>query len=283
DRALEVLVRDRDLHLLDHLANLLLQAAQVLGVAHAAQLDPGAGLVDDVDGLVRQMAVGDVAAGLVDGGAQRLGAVADLVERLVAVLDPFEDLLRLLGSRRIDLDGLEAAQQRPVLLDVLAVLLERGRADAGDLAAGESWFEDVRRVERALGRAGADQRVDLVDEDDELLALLELLQDSLQALLELASVFGAGHDERQVERDDPLVGQEDRHPALDDALGQTLDDGGLADAGLAEQDGVVLAAAREDLDDAVDFLVAADERIEGLLGGESGQVASVFGEERQLL
>jgi hypothetical protein len=36
---------------------------------------------------------------------------------------------------RLDLDGLEAALERGVLLDVLAVFVERGRADALELAA----------------------------------------------------------------------------------------------------------------------------------------------------
>src|SRR6185369_13208191 len=118
--AIDILVGDRDLHLLDHLADLLLQPAQVLRVAHPPQLHPRAGLVDHVDRLVGQMAVRDVAARLVDRRAQRLGAIAHLVERFVAVLDPLQDLLRLLGRRRIDLDGLETAEEGAVLLDVLA-------------------------------------------------------------------------------------------------------------------------------------------------------------------
>ncbi len=125
--------------------------------------------------------------------------------------------------------------------------------------------------------------MDLVDEDDQLLALLELFQDAFQTLLELATVLRAGDDERQVQGDDPLVGQEDRHPSFHDPLRQPFDDGGLADPRLAEQDGVVLRAAREDLDDAVDLFVPADERVERLLGGEGGQVAAVLGQERQLL
>ena len=60
-----------------------------------------------------------------------------------------------------------------------------------------------------------------------------------------------------------------------DALGQALDDGGLADAGLADQHGVVLGAAREHLDDAADLLVAADDRIELALARDLGQVARV--------
>ena len=53
-----------------------------------------------------------------------------------------------------------------------------------------------------------------------------------------------------------------RHVALDDAQGEAFDDRRLADARLADQHGIVLRAAREDLDHAANFLVAADDRIE---------------------
>ena len=51
------------------------------------------------------------------------------------------------------------------------------------------------------------------------------------------------------------VAQQLGHVAVDDHLGQALDDGRLADAGLAEQDRVVLGAAAEDLDDALDLVL----------------------------
>ena len=53
---------------------------------------------------------------------------------------------------------LEAALERGVLLDVLAVLVERGGADHAQLAAGQHRLEHVAGVHRALGRAGADDR-----------------------------------------------------------------------------------------------------------------------------
>ena len=62
--------------------------------------------------------------------------------------------------------------------------------------------------------------------------------------------------------------------AGDDALGEALDDGGLADAGLADQHGVVLRAAREDLDDAADLVVAADDRVELAVLGVLREVAA---------
>jgi len=66
------------------------------------------------------------------------------------------------------------------------------------------------------------------------------------------------------------------HVAVDDTLGQTLDDGGLADPRLADQHRIVLGAAREHLDRAADLLVTADHRVELALARHGGQVAGVF-------
>ena len=93
--------------------------------------------------------------------------------------------------------GLEAALQGGVVLDVLAVLVERGGADHVQLAAGEHRLEHVARVHRALGRAGADHGVQLVDEQqDPALGGLDLGQHRLEPLLELAAVLGAGDQRR---------------------------------------------------------------------------------------
>ena len=73
------------------------------------------------------------------------------------------------STRRLaDDDRLEAPLERRVLLDVLAVLVERRRADRAQLAARQHRLEHVGRVDGALGRAGADDRVQLVDEEDDL-------------------------------------------------------------------------------------------------------------------
>ena len=90
----------------------------------------------------------------------------------------------------------------------------------------------------------------------------DLLEHRLQPLLELAAVLGAGDERAHVEGDDPLVLQPLGHVAADDALGQALDDRGLADAGLADEHRVVLGAAGQHLDDPAHLLVAADHRIE---------------------
>ena len=60
----------------------------------------------------------------------------------------------------------------------------------------------------------------------------------------------------------------------DDLLGQALDDGRLADAGLADQHRVVLGAPAEHLHDPLELAGAPDDRVELLLAGELGEVAT---------
>ena len=91
----------------------------------------------------------------------------DLVVDLVPLLQAAEDRDRVLDRRLADEDRLEPPLQRRVLLDVLAVLVERRGADAAQLAAGQGRLEQVGGVHRPLGLARADDQVQLVDEQDD--------------------------------------------------------------------------------------------------------------------
>ena len=147
---------------------------------------------------------------------------------------------------------------------------------AAQLAAREERLEHVRGVHGALGRARAHHGVQLVDEEDHLaLGLLHLLEHGLQPVLELAAVFGSRDQRAQVEGHQALVLQRLGDVAGHDALGEAFHDGGLADAGLADQDGIVLGAAGEHLDHAAHLVVAADDGVELALPGEHGEVAAV--------
>ncbi len=188
-----------------------------------------------------------------------------------------------LDRRLVHLHLLEAAFQRGVLFDVLAVLVERGGADAVQLAARQGRLQHVAGIDRAFGLAGADHGVQLVDEeDDAAFVLRHFLEHGLQPLLELAAVLGAGQQARHVEHQHALVLQRLRHFAIDDALRQAFDDGRLADAGLADQHRVVLGAALQDLDRAADLVVAADHRVELAQAGALGQVEAILVERLAL-
>ena len=127
-----------------------------------------------------------------------------------------------------------------------------------------------------------DERVQLIDEQHGVVGVAQLLDDLLEPLLELAAVLRAGHERADVEGQDALVEQDVRHVAGHDAVGQALRDRGLADARLADQRGVVLRLAAEDLDDPLDLLLAADDRVELAGAGGLGQVDAELVDGRRL-
>ena len=162
---------------------------------------------------------------------------------LVLLLEAAQDGDRVLHAGLVDEDRLEAPRECGILLDMLAVFVERGRADAVQLATGERGLQEVRRVHRAVRLAGADQRVHFVDEEDDAAGRRgHFREHGLQPLLELAAIFRAGDQRAHVERHQLLVLERFGHVAVDDAQSQALGDCRLADAGLADQHGIVLGA-----------------------------------------
>src|SRR5947209_7456474 len=107
---------------------------------------------------------------------------------LVALLEAAQDRDGVLEGRLAHVHGLEAPLERLVLLDVLPVLVESGRPDAAEIPARQRRLEHVGGVDRPLGPTRADQRVQLVDEqDDAARGRFDLLEDRLQTILELAA------------------------------------------------------------------------------------------------
>jgi hypothetical protein len=89
-------------------------------------------------------------------------------------------------------------------------------------------------------------------------------------------ILRAGNQRAHVERHQLLVAQAFRHVAVDDAQGKAFGDGRLADAGLTDQNRVVLGAPRQHLDRAADFFVAADHRVELALARASVRSRAYF-------
>ena len=84
--------------------------------------------------LSGQEAVVDVANRELHGGFEGCVGELDPVVSFVAIAQTLENVNGLIGRRRLDIDGLEAAFEGSVLLNMLAVLVECGRADALDFA-----------------------------------------------------------------------------------------------------------------------------------------------------
>jgi len=104
--------------------------------------------------------------------------------------------------------------------------------------------------------------MDLVDKQDRAGIGLKLLDDLLEPLLEVAAIAGARKQRAHIEGEHGGVTQHVRNLAMDDAARQPFGDRGLADAGLADEQRIVLLPPAEDLDGAADLGFAADQRID---------------------
>ena len=115
----------------------------------------------------------------------------------------------------------------------------------------------------------------LVDEENGLGARRQRRDDHLEAFLEVAAEARAGQQGAGVQREDLGSSQCALHIVVQQARGQPFGQRRLADAGVADEDRVVLAAAAEDLDRALQFGGAADERVELPLPGAVREVDAV--------
>ena len=201
---------------------------QFLGHAVALHAQLRGGLVHQVDGLVRQEALADVALRQLHRGDAGIVLDTHLVVVLVALLQSTQDADGAQLVRLVHHDGLETTLQGLVLLEVLLVFVQCRGTDGTQFAASQGRLQDVGSIHGTLATAGTHQRVNLVDEqDDTPFGLRHLVDDTLQAFLKLALVLGTGHQGTHVERVELLVLQVLGHVATDDTSGQSFYDGCL--------------------------------------------------------
>ena len=87
-----------------------------------AQVAAGAGFIQEVNGLVRQETIRDVAFRQLDDARHDGVGHTDAVVLFIVDADALDDLDGVQQRRFLDLDRLETALQRGILLNILAIL-----------------------------------------------------------------------------------------------------------------------------------------------------------------
>ena len=279
---LEVLIVDRRLLIALHFGDLLVQLAQLRRRGHAGNTQASAGLVHQVNSLIRKESVRDVAVGQLGGGLDRSVGNDDAVVGLVAIAQTLEDAHGLFDAGLVNLHRLETTFKSRILFDVLTVLVAGGCADSLQLAARKHGLEHLRGVNGTFRSTCTDQGVDLVDEEDDVAASTNFLEDLLEALFEVTAVARASDQRAHIEAVDLLVLDGFGHVTGNDRLGKALNNGGLTNAWLTNQNRVVLRATRENLHDALHFSPAANHRIELVFAGSLGEVTTKLFENRRV-
>src|SRR5437879_13750013 len=111
----------------------------------------------------------------------------------VALLRAAQDGDRVFYRWLAHVDGLKTAFQRRVFLDVLAVFVERSSANGTQLATGQGGLQHVGRVNGAFSGARADQRMQFVDEEEDLsYRVSDFLPHGCQLGCKLAAILRPG-------------------------------------------------------------------------------------------
>ena len=172
---------------------------------------------------------------------------AHAVMHFVALLQPAQNRDGRLHGRLVDHHRLEAPLQRRVFLDVLAIFVERRRADASAIRRARAAASACSPRPTAPSAAPAPTIV-CSSSMNRMISpsrVGDLLEERLEPVFKFAAILRAGDHRAQIHRDEPLVLQRFRHVAADDAPRQAFGDGRLAHARFADEHRIVLRAPRE--------------------------------------
>ena len=232
----------------------------------------GASLIKDINCLIWQEAVLDIAARKRNGSLDSSLGVVNVVVLLIAVLKAMDDRNGVVVVWLADVDRLETPLKCSVLLDVFTVLFCRSCTDDLDFSTRQRRLQDGRGVDGALCGAGANDSVNLVNEEDVILGFLQLSNNLLHAVLKLTAILGSCYQTCQVKRPNLLSAQDVRDVAGCNELSQALNNGSLTNARISQDKWVVLLAAGKNLHDTLNLAVTTDDRVKLFICGKLSKV-----------
>ena len=121
--------------------------------------------------------------------------------------------------------------------------------------------------------------MELIHKENHLpFSALDFLHHILHPLFEFASILGASYHEPEVQGEKLFTLERFGDFAGCHARGEPFGDCRLPHSRLADEHRVVLGATCKNLNHSINLLVAADDWIELVLGGELGEIARILGE-----
>ena len=179
-----------------------------------------------------------------------------------------------------DLHQLESARQGGIFFEVFFVLAPGGGGDGFQLAARQRRLEQVGDIQPTLLVARANKGMRFVDkQNDRHRGGNDLRHQPFEAFLKLTFHRCPGLQCAQVKGHDIGVFQLVRHLACHDTQRQPFNQGAFTHTRFAHHHRVIFTATAENVDHQVDFVVAAQYRVEPVVTGIFGHVFGVAGKQ----
>ncbi|OQB02737.1 MAG: hypothetical protein BWY20_01875 [Spirochaetes bacterium ADurb.Bin215] len=143
--------------------NSLFQFFQFRGSDVSLDFFHGAGFIKNVYRLVREKTVGEITARKGYDCLKSIVGIPHMMMALIPVFYSCEDLQGIVRRGFLNLDGLEAAFQGGVFLEIFAVFGKGRRSDTLEISPGKRRFEHVGRIHCAFRAARSDNGVQFVN------------------------------------------------------------------------------------------------------------------------
>ena len=114
---------------------------------------------------------------------------------------------RLVKRGRFHQHLLETTFQSTVLLYILAILVQRRSPNTLNFSASQRRFQHIGRIQIAPGTSGPDNRVNLINKQNDISILRQLGKYRFHPFLELTAVLRSRHDRSYIQRNHPFVKQ----------------------------------------------------------------------------
>ena len=158
---------------------------------------------------------------------------------------------------------MESSSQCGVSFEVLLVFRPCCGGDGTQFTTSQRRFQNVGGVSLTGLAAGTDHRVGFIDEQDNgTRRTLDLLDHRLEPILEFPFDARTSLQQRQVQGANHDIPQRWRDVASRNAQRKALGHSRLAHSGFAREDGIVLTAPHEDVDDLSDLGISAQNGID---------------------
>ena len=121
--------------------------------------------------------------------------------------------------------------------------------------------------------------MDFINKQDDLtVALGDLKNQGFEPLLKLTFVFGTRDQCGHVQGINLLGFKRLRDIGFHDALGNSFGDGGFAHPWLSNEERVVFGSTGQNLNDATNFFIPANDRVQFAFGSQGIEIAGIFGQ-----
>ena len=243
-----------------------------------AQFAPAGRFIQEVNGLIREFPVRDIADRVVNRCGQGLIGNGHMVELFVPVPDSLKDSQCLCPGGFIDVNPLKPSGQCHVFFKILAVLRPCRRSDDPHVSPGQRRLQHVSGIHGTICPAAAHHHVNLINEQDGIGIFLQGIHQARHAVLKIPPEFGSGHQPGHIQCIDFQIFHGRRNLVHDDLLCQSFHHRRFPDAGFTDEERIVLGLLSQHLNNGIDFLFAADHGFKAHFSGFLCQIARVLAE-----